>query len=571
MDDKLKGFIHSVVLFNNCEKYSDEEIITVFSMPKVITFIAKEKPNYYANIIQLNIEKLNEIYTSKDFYELCKICNTLDLVMRSRYRSYDVFELIINNTDNLRWCAEKFLTHYNDFLLRSGFFDEPNNIENISDNGIEGLLYYVKKSNNSEIIYAIMDYYLENTRYLPIFKCLKDELRNFRIDLLNEYLLSRKDKITKVIQENSEAELRFIIDGFLPKEILKREVFHERDNMFLSLDSVNTYRIIVKLFNGKYEINEDILRNPLFIEKYIEEFGLIECYYDDIKNICHNKELAEHLIAELEVLDEMRNNIIERLDENIKSFGSLCDLLKHSEINPFEIEFLKDMHSVLLKGNRIREIYEKYRNTDIKLLKESILKDTISKSQTSIINSIDNPLSNLVDTEYNLEGRKVIIPTKTYDGEKYVFLVKTVSWFGGLFDDSIKSFSTITDKNRSMYYGDSRIKVGYVKVNPEDIIQVNQIDSISRNLYGEKYRDEGLKYSEWISLDKLNKYTLESRTYNEIRIKGEHIPDYVISFDEPDEKTIAFAYKYERPLVKILRKSYPNAIENNDDIYSDWQ
>lgn len=25
MDDKLKGFIHSVVLFNNCEKYSDEE------------------------------------------------------------------------------------------------------------------------------------------------------------------------------------------------------------------------------------------------------------------------------------------------------------------------------------------------------------------------------------------------------------------------------------------------------------------------------------------------------------------------------------------------------------------
>jgi len=69
MDDKLKGFICSVVLFNNCENYSDEEIISVFSMPKIITFIAKEKPNYYANINQLNIEKKRV----RRIFRICRI------------------------------------------------------------------------------------------------------------------------------------------------------------------------------------------------------------------------------------------------------------------------------------------------------------------------------------------------------------------------------------------------------------------------------------------------------------------------------------------------------------------
>lgn len=53
--------------------------------------------------------------------------------------------------------------------------------------------------------------------------------------------------------------------------------------------------------------------------------------------------------------------------------------------------------------------------------------------------------------------------------------------------------------------------------------------------------------------------------YNEIRIKGFHIPDFVLSYDEPDNKTVVYAGEHDVLLVKVLRKSYPNAIEFCED------
>ena len=58
---------------------------------------------------------------------------------------------------------------------------------------------------------------------------------------------------------------------------------------------------------------------------------------------------------------------------------------------------------------------------------------------------------------------------------------------------------------------------------------------------------------------------------NEIKIKGHHTPDFSLSYGEPNEATIQFSYNNNKTLVKILRKSYPNANENCDDSYSHLQ
>ena len=69
----------------------------------------------------------------------------------------------------------------------------------------------------------------------------------------------------------------------------------------------------------------------------------------------------------------------------------------------------------------------------------------------------------------------------------------------------------------------------------------------------------------------INERTLKSQSYNELRIKGKYIPDFIISYDEPNEATLRYSNEHSTPMVKILRKSYPNAIEQCGDPYSDWQ
>ncbi len=87
----------------------------------------------------------------------------------------------------------------------------------------------------------------------------------------------------------------------------------------------------------------------------------------------------------------------------------------------------------------------------------------------------------------------------------------------------------------------------------------------------DKYVKSLLKYPEWVTADKLNKDTLYNDSYSEIRIYGKYVPDFYVSFDEPDEKCVETLNRYGSTLVKILRKSYPNAIEETEDPYKYWK
>lgn len=122
-----------------------------------------------------------------------------------------------------------------------------------------------------------------------------------------------------------------------------------------------------------------------------------------------------------------------------------------------------------------------------------------------------------------------------------------------------------------MYYGNSGIKFGYTIVNPDDIIQVNSFDTISQKSHDNKYVKPFIKYPEWVSMDELSKRTLAHGSYDELRIMGEYIPYFVVSYDDANELTLRYSHEHSTPMVKILRKSYPNAIEICEDPYSHWQ
>ena len=197
----------------------------------------------------------------------------------------------------------------------------------------------------------------------------------------------------------------------------------------------------------------------------------------------------------------------------------------------------------------------------------------INKSRQDIVSSLTNPLEKRsIPTPYILDGKEVTIPTIVYSSEPYNFLIRRVQtgrhFTNGNYREKVESYSTITEKNRSSYYGDSGVKCGYISINPNDIVHINSYDSVCTNSNKNKYISAYVKYPEWVSSWELNERTLQSKSYNEIKIKGTHTPDFSLSYDEPNEATIRFSYNNNKTLVKILRKSYPNAIENCDDPYS---
>lgn len=87
----------------------------------------------------------------------------------------------------------------------------------------------------------------------------------------------------------------------------------------------------------------------------------------------------------------------------------------------------------------------------------------IKNSTEDIASSITNPLTKkIVNLEYDLDGEKVLIPTIIYDEEGFIFLVRSMRSgshiINGNRKEKVEFFSTITEKNRSMYHGDTGIK-----------------------------------------------------------------------------------------------------------------
>ncbi len=421
---------------------------------------------------------------------------------------------------------------------------------------------------NQENIFAILKGKYIKSTYEMILNLNISKLNQIYMseEVLQECPINRKDLITKIIQENN-CDLSFIL-GKLPDNIRKSEFFKDRENAAIHLATFDYYRLFHDDFDGKYRLDEKILDDDRFIEKFVGYYGDIE---ESLRLVADNKTLIK-----VKSYNDMKNKIASSLNDSESEFKTYLEILMNSSVNVYEIEFLKDMIDVVFFNKRIKEVFFKYKNMNLEKIKLEILSNVIKSSRENIASSITNPLDkNIVNMEYILNGEKVLIPTIIYDNETYTFLVRRVSsgkhFYDGTYEDGIDYYSTITEKNRSMYHGDSGVKFGYVRVLPEDIIQVNSFDAISQNSHSNKYIAPYIKYPEWVSMEELNERTLKSQSYNELRIKGKYIPDFIISYDEPNEATLRYSNEHSTPMVKILRKSYPNAIEQCGDPYSDWQ
>lgn len=553
-------------ILKNKESYSKEQLEYVFSNKENIHAILNSEyiDLLYEDILNLNISKLNKIYMSEEVLNVLRNLNKLDKIYKTISKlEIDIRPLLLN-TNCLISVGEKVLEEYK-IVYYVDFYKLPTSINN---SYYGWFLLNVPNLKDTNVLFEILDFYLTNSKYLSTFYILKYHLEN---EVLKEYLNSRKDLITEIVKENS-CDLNLIL-GNLPNNIRKNEFFKERENIAIYLDELNYFKIFHDDFNGQYRLDEKILKDERFILKFICSYQFTE---ESLRLVTDNEKLIKELVAKIDLYNDMKNKILRNLNDYTDEFKEYLQILMNSNVNIYEIEFLKDMADCIFFNKRIKEVYFKYKDMNLNRMKWEILSNVIKKSRENIASSLTNPLDkNIVYIEYTLNGEKVLIPTIIYDNENYTFLARRMEtgkhFYDGSYRDKIESYSTITEKNRSMLYGDFGLKVGYIKVNPEDIIHINSFDSICLNPIESKYTElKSLKFPEWISMEELNERTLKRGRYNELRIKGKHIPDFVISYDEPDEKILRYSYEHNVPLVKILRKSYPNAIEHCDDPYGDW-
>lgn len=549
-------------ILNDKQNYSEEQLKCIFSNKENIFTIINGNyiENTYEMILNLNNPKLNLIYMGEEFLSALTNLNKLDKI----YKIINKLEIDINplllNVNCLIDIGKKVEKEYKKRSHNKLLGCDINNT-------YPYFLLEIPKLEDSNALFKILDFYLTNSKYLSTFYILRNGLKN---EVLQEYLISRKNLITKIIQENN-CRSNLILEN-LPNNIRKNEIFKERENVIIHIDILDYYRLFHDDFEGKYRLDEKILNDNRFIEKFINYYGDVEKL---LRLVTTNDELIKRLIAKVKIYTNMRKRLLNSLNDSENEFRTYLEILINSNVDVYEIEFLKDMIECIFFNEHIKESFFKYKNKNLEKMKLNILSNVIKSSQESIVASVTNPLDkSIVYTDYMLNDEKFLIPTITYDNENYTFLVRRMNsgehLYDGTYQDRVGYYSIITEKNRSMYDGNSGIKFGYANINSEDIIQINSFDAISKNSYGDKYIEPYIKYPEWVCMEELNKRTLESRSYNELRIKGKYIPEFVISYDEPNEATLKYSHDHNTPMVKILRKSYKSAIEQCKDPYSHW-
>lgn len=406
---------------------------------------------------------------------------------------------------------------------------------------------------------------MKNIKYVSTFFLLKKSISK---EILANYLKSRKDLITKIVQEN-KCNLALILKD-LPKEIKKGEFFKERENLAFYLSEFDLSTMLPE----EYEFDTITLLDGRFLRHFT--YYNKKAIKEHLRTFTNDETLINTLLRKVLFYQKMRDNLLQNLNDLPNEFQTYLEILMNSGVNVFENTFLKDMMDVAFFSENLKETYFKYRKNNLEQQKLEILCNLKKQSCESIATSITNPLNKTsVKLPYNLKGNQIILPTIVYDKNPYIFLIRRFDsgkhFYNDSYHEKVESYSTITEKNRSVFYGDSGIIGGYCKINSDDIMHISSYDSISKCSYENKYISAYLKYPEWLSMEELNRRAYENQSYNEIRMKGTYYPDFLVYYDEPNEITLEYSYEHNTPLVKILRKGYPNAVENFNDPYSHWK
>ena len=537
--------------------YSTQYMEEVFLDKKTIKYLINCRffSSLYNSILNSKSEKLKEYYLSSEFINYLKDNNKLHIIYEECFfYGIDIDFGYLFNEKNLEYVGKKVALEYkkhNIFHWAGGIgpFDSKYNY----------FIHLALNKLDEEHFYCLLDYYLTHPDYLHLFRYIRKFIGEKKY---HEYIESRRDLITKVIENKYQSNI-------LEDQIKGRE------NALISCDALSFEYTVGPIYDppkDKFILSEKILNHPRFVNKFIDSDSdvgkLLKLVTDDNDYV---DKMTKHVI----LLRKLKEKIIDNLGDSIDEFKSYLQILDRSLLKETP-EFINDMIDVIFYNNRIEEVYEKYKNVSLEKMKLNLLNKIIKQSRESIVSSLTNPFEKKIELlDYKLDGKVVKIPTIIYDGDDYNFLIRRVNsgnyYYSGLFKERESSYSIINEKNRSVFYGDSGVISGFITVNPEDITHINSFDAISRSQESDKYVKSLLKYPEWVTADKLNKDTLYNDSYSEIRIFGKYVPDFYVSFDEPDEKCVKTLNRYGSTLVKILRKSYPNAIEETEDPYKYWK
>jgi len=560
-------------IISTSKDYSEKQLIDILTNKSNMEKLLQSKffARYFINILNLNINIITKAYLSQSYQReirnLKKLTDIFDGI--SYFNLKCNCEELYAIEDNLEEIGEKTSYEYQEILdlgysLNNYRFDYKSFFWKIEE---------LKDKNN---IIKILDYFLSNSKYLKAFQLAS---KNLDLEFLSEYYKMRKDLITKQV---NEGDLDLISNIFinLDKELLKREVTKDRERIIYSFTDNDLYRILVNKLDSNYQINEQ----ELDINKFVSIFHGWNYYLvnGDFNSIIPNRELRTKIIKEVKNHRIIQEDIFKRLQDDYDELLIYLKLIRFSsfeeELDNKEKIFFNDLSNVLVRKNYEAALIfkTKYKDMDIERIKLQILEKIKRKSRMSILSS----LTDLSKYEkeicvYRIGNKTFKIPTITFSGEAYNFLIRRVSngeyFTNGKYKVKEESYSTIFEDNRSTYYGDTGIRLGYSNINPDDITYVYPFDAISNNFTKNKYYQQGLKCPTWLSADDLNRITKNNGSYNELRIKGPYFSDFVVSYDEPNDMTIEYADKNKNLLVKILRKSYPNSIEYNKDPYHNVQ
>lgn len=562
------------------EQYSLAQLEKIFTSDVNVNSLFNSSRFCYAYIklLALDNEAISSVYLGEEMLKR----------IRENFMLKDIYGVFFNsksstkynrslrsflvNEDNLNVVGEetrKDDEYFKEVRIVGGSFEYDN------------FFYVVRgwKKEEKDTLYKILDYFLINSKYLVAF----NKSMSYDNEISDEYYESRRDLITKVIQEG-DIKLLDNIFGYLSeyggdKKRISKQIFPERERLIYSLDSYKFDRIFAEYLDGKYRINEDALDIDQFVSIFSRStYGII----NTLKAAFDNEDLIRDIISKIKNHDKLYSEIKNSLGDCANEYKNLLKLIElssfKSALDDDDLVLLDDMKKIMIDEDykETVRIYEKYKGVNLEKAKLRILESIKDMSRKSILSSLTDIKSmNPIIQEYTVKGTIYRIPTVVFDGEPYNFLVRRLRncdhYLNGNYEERIESYSTIYEENRSMFYGNSGIKLAYSNVKPEDIVYVYPFDAISNDFDDKKYWIKGLKTPRWLSSDELNRITRNNQSYNEIRIEGRQDPDIVVSYDEPDDQSIVSCDRLHATMAKILRKSYPNSIECHDDPYKHWQ
>ena len=552
------------------EDYSPLQLIKILTNKSNMFRLLEDSyfPSDFLHILNLDINLITEFYLDKDFQKEIRSQDKLaDIYYEANYHypldyNNERFLTIEGNLDEI---GSEISEEYAEVRYKDNFFE---------DYKYKYFFRCIEKLKDQKSIYKVLDFFLKNAKYLKAFQLVSKDIDK---NLLEQYYKERADLITKVV---NTGDLKLIENIFinLDSEELEMEVTKERIRFIYALSGEQLYEIFVRRLNNSYKLYE----SDLDLVKFLSIFKGQDYYlsYNYLDGILPEEDFRKRLILKVREHNNIMEEIFDRLGDTYEEFLIYLKIINRSSFKDSLSEskqaFINDLKNTLLKKDYLSAIdfSKKYKYVDIKKFKLEILEEIKNKSRLSVISSLTDLSKCKSEIQvYKLRNKTYKIPTIVFAGEPYNFLIRRMHNGKRLnnndYMESEKCYSTIYEENRSVFYGDTGIKFGYSNVAPEDITYMYPFDAISNNFTKQKYYQSGLKIPAWLSAEDLNKKAKNNKCYNEIRIYGKYFPDFVVSYDEPNEVTIDYAGNNNTLMVKILRKSYPNSIEFNDDPYKD--